>query len=120
MSERTWHRHLPRRRLIAGWLGLVGAAGATAAFGATSCDALKQLAVEHTQVDAAELVTAGVYQPPGGAELTGLPAFCRIHGTVTPVADSRIGFELWLPAADWNGKLEMFGNGGYSSKIAYG
>jgi feruloyl esterase len=38
---------------------------------------------------------------------------------ISPVAGSRFAFELWLPQSGWNGKLQMFGNGGYSSKIGY-
>ena len=63
---------------------------------------------------------AGAYTPGGGAEIDRLPAFCRVHGVIEPVPGSRIGFELWLPDASWNGKIEMFGNGGYSSKMSYG
>ncbi len=49
----------------------------------------------------------------------GLPAFCKIKGVAKPVPASNIGFELWLPADKWNSKLQMFGNGGYSSSISY-
>jgi feruloyl esterase len=38
---------------------------------------------------------------------------------VTPVEGSNVGFEVWLPAAEWNGKIEMLGNGGYSSAMSY-
>src|SRR4051812_33579266 len=120
MRERTLRGQLPRRRLTAALVGLAGVAGITTAFGASSCDAVKRLAIDHTEIDAAESTSAGVYKPPGASEIKDMPDFCRVHGIVTPVPESRIGFELWLPAAGWNGKLEMFGDGGYSSSIAYG
>src|SRR5437764_12105609 len=28
-------------------------------------------------------------------------------------------FEVWLPAADWNGKFEAVGNGGWAGTISY-
>jgi feruloyl esterase len=40
-------------------------------------------------------------------------------GVSQPAAGSRIGFEVWLPKADWNGRLKMFGNAGYSSAVPY-
>ena len=70
-------------------------------------------------IDAAESHPAGAYTPVGGAELAGLPAFCRVHGVVSPVEGSHVGFEVWLPEAEWNGKIEMLGNGGYSSAMAF-
>jgi feruloyl esterase len=42
---------------------------------------------------------------------------CRVKGVIRPVKGSRIGFELWLPRAGWNGRLLMLGNGGYSSAL---
>jgi feruloyl esterase len=39
------------------------------------------------------------------------PAFCRITGNILP----QIQFELSLPAS-WNGRLYMFGNGGYAGE----
>ena len=32
-----------------------------------------------------------------------LPAFCRVAATLTPVPDSEIKIEVWLPVAGWNG-----------------
>jgi feruloyl esterase len=43
---------------------------------------------------------------------------CHVTGELRPAAESRIGFELWLPtAAAWTGRLVMLGNGGYSSSV---
>lgn len=101
-----------------GLLVLMEATGATAA---VTCGDIKSLAIGSTHVDVAEASPAGDYRTPDGAvTIKEMPAFCRVHGTVTPVPGSKIGFELWLPEVGWNGKLQMFGNGGYSSKISYG
>ena len=104
--------------LTATFVGSV-ATGPESSFAASKCDAVKVMHFDHTTIDVAESTPTGSYQPSAGAEVKGLPAFCRVHGTVEPVTGSRIGFDLWLPEVDWNGKLEMFGNGGYSSKVAY-
>jgi feruloyl esterase len=42
---------------------------------------------------------------------------CRVSGVISPAKSSRIGFQLWLPAASWNGRFLMLGNGGYSSAL---
>jgi feruloyl esterase len=47
--------------------------------------------------------------------------FCRIIGVATPVADSHIGFEVWLPpASQWNGKFRGEGSGGSAGAISPG
>ncbi|WP_458094051.1 DUF6351 family protein [Roseomonas sp. WA12] len=87
---------------------------------AANCSALASMALPQARVEVAEEVAAGGYRPPTGPAQEALPAFCRVHGVVTPVPGSRIGFELWMPKDGWNGRLQMFGNGGYSSAISYG
>jgi len=47
-----------------------------------------------------------------------LAAFCRVTATLTPVPDSEIKIEVWLPAAGWNGKLEAVGNGAWAGSIS--
>ncbi|MDB5633538.1 MAG: hypothetical protein JWR49_2393 [Tardiphaga sp.] len=86
---------------------------------AAPCDELLHLKVQDTAIDSAQAVAAGSYRPSPAEEVRDMPAFCRLHGTISPVAGSSVGLELWLPEAGWNGKIEMFGNGGYSSKISY-
>ncbi|HEV3141388.1 MAG TPA: tannase/feruloyl esterase family alpha/beta hydrolase, partial [Vicinamibacterales bacterium] len=46
------------------------------------------------------------------------PAFCRVAATLSPVADSEIKVEVWLPAA-WNNKYQAVGNGGWAGAISY-
>ena len=46
---------------------------------------------------------------------------CRIVGVANPTADSRIGFEVWMPPAiAWNGKFRAEGSGGSAGAISPG
>jgi len=64
---------------------------------------------------AAVVDSGAIADPPGKpAHLV----YCRVIGVVRPVPGSEIGFEVWLPlAGGWTGRLQMFGNGGYSSDL---
>lgn len=112
-------RHLAVTALCSAVVGIAVPFAAAPGMAATHCAQLKEFKPANVQIDTAEPEQAGHFKMPDGVELKDAPAFCRVHGTVSPVADSKIGFEVWLPTTDWNGKIEMFGNGGYSSKIAY-
>jgi feruloyl esterase len=113
-------RTLPRPRPLIAALVIANVAfGLNATFAVTPCDAVRDMRLDHAIIDAAELIAAGSYRPVGAPEVKDVPAFCRVHGNAEPEPGSRIGFELWLPETGWNRKLEMFGNGGYSSKISY-
>ena len=46
-------------------------------------------------------------------------AFCRVAATLTPSSDSDIKVEIWMPAANWNGKFQAVGNGAFNGTIAY-
>jgi feruloyl esterase len=48
-----------------------------------------------------------------------VPAFCRVTGVVRPNKSSRIGYEVWLPEKNWNGRFKMLGNGGYSPALPW-
>jgi feruloyl esterase len=88
------------------------AAGASRA----DCASLMHLALKDTRVLSAETVSGPSFTPPGARRaLTSLPAFCRVSAVIAPA----IHFELWLPLADWNGKFEGTGNGGYAGAIVY-
>ncbi|EEF24842.1 Feruloyl esterase B precursor, putative, partial [Ricinus communis] len=54
-----------------------------------------------------------------GAEISGLPAFCRVAGRIHPEPGSDIRFEVWLPAEGWNGRYMGVGNGGFAGSIRY-
>jgi feruloyl esterase len=79
----------------------------------TSCDRLASFALAHGTVTLARPVDAGAMP-----ELPSLPAFCRVAVTLQPSADSDIKMELWMPAANWNGKFQAVGNGAFSGSIA--
>jgi feruloyl esterase len=92
---------------------------------ADSCESLTSLSLPNAVVTAAQSVVAGAFTPPKRpslpipADYKALPAFCRAAVAVTPVKDSEIKFEIWMPAAGWNGKFVGVGNGGYSGEIWY-
>src|SRR5258708_792631 len=97
------------------------------AYGAT-CESLKSLSLEHTTITLAQAVAAGEFSLPGGGERIAsaqstafkqLPAFCRVAATLKPSADSNIKMELWMPLANWSGKFQAVGNGGWAGAISY-
>src|SRR5262245_4679060 len=91
------------------------------------CDSLSAAPLAGGRVTSASLVAAGAFAPPGAAGRSGaaspyaaLPAFCRVTATLTPTTDSDIRVEVWLPTANWNGKFQAVGNGGWAGSISYG
>ncbi|HEY2380327.1 MAG TPA: tannase/feruloyl esterase family alpha/beta hydrolase, partial [Terriglobia bacterium] len=91
---------------------------------AAACENLSSLKLPNTTITAAEAVAAGAFAPAarggrgGGNAFKDLPAFCRIAATVKPTTDSDIKIEVWMPAAaNWNGKFEAVGNGGWNGSI---
>lgn len=112
-----------KRRLLAGLLlvsvPLVPQRVTTAAQG-TACGDLAALTIPDVVVNAATAVAAGPFVPPGSKASLTLPAFCRVEATARPTSDSEIRFEIWIPpAAEWNGKFQGVGNGGYQGSISY-
>ena len=106
---------------VAGMLSCLSASPAWAA----SCESLAQLALKDAKVTSAELVPAGRFSPPGARPEEGpspfktLGDFCRVAATLTPTSDSDIKIEVWLPSANWNGKFQAVGNGGWAGVISY-
>lgn len=86
---------------------------------ARSCESLAGLLLPQTTISGAAPVGTGSFTPPAGEAIAGLPAFCRVTGVIRPSTDSQIGFEVWLPAAGWNRKLQGVGNGGFAGSITY-
>src|SRR5688572_16976281 len=88
-----------------------------------TCENLASLALPNVTVTEAKMVAPGAFNPPGGGgnpkAFSTLPAFCRVAATLKPSSDSDIKVEVWLPAADWNGKYQAVGNGAFSGSIAY-
>jgi feruloyl esterase len=83
---------------------------------AATCDALAtSVKLPHTSITSAALVEAGAFTPAAPAagarapRFDDLPAFCRIAAVSRPTPQSQIGIEIWLPAANWNGKFQATG-----------
>jgi feruloyl esterase len=91
---------------------------------AGTCEDLATLVLPHTRIILARSEPAGTFTPPKPIQLPGpplanLPAFCRVAADIAPTQDSRIQFEVWMPASGWNGKFMGIGNGGWSGEIWY-
>lgn len=94
---------------------------------AAACkDLARSLHLPHVTVTLAQSVARGAFKPPGPpgfgmspGMFAALPAFCRVAGTIKPTPDSDIRFEVWMPAAGWNGKLLAVGNGVWAGAISY-
>jgi feruloyl esterase len=99
--------------------GTAAIAGATSGRAADSCAALKDLKIEDTTITAAESVPTGSFTAPDSKSYPNLPAFCRVTAIVSPVHDSAIRLEMWLPQEGWKGVFEGTGNGGYSGALNY-
>lgn len=105
---------------------VLGVAPASAQRAPVACANLKLRPPAHTSIVRAELVPAGTFTPPvpnmfgPPTDYSTLPAFCRVVGSIKPTTDSDVRFELWLPAAGWNGTFLQTGNGGAAGLIDYG
>lgn len=108
---------MPRVQMVVAGLSLVLWAGDAAA-APQPCNSLAQLRLPDTTITLA-VSTSGTFTPPDGKPLEGLPAFCRVVGVIRPTSDSHIEFEVWMPAAGWNGKFQGIGNGGFAGAISY-
>lgn len=93
---------------------------------AASCESLASLALPDTTINSTQVVPAGQFTPPGAAAkgkganiYKELPEFCRVAATLKPSSDSDIKIEVWLPASNWNRKLQAVGNGGWAGVISY-
>ena len=97
---------------------------------AATCESLASLKLPSTTITAAQSIVAGAFTLPPGTPpsppglgpsgfFKAMPAFCRVAGTIQPSTDSHIEFEVWLPSAGWNHKLEGAGNGGFAGSINY-
>jgi hypothetical protein len=86
---------------------------------APNCEGLAAIRLPNTTIAVAESRPAGEFTPPGGKPIVNLPAFCRVAGSIKPSQDSDIRFEVWLPSANWNGKFQGVGNGGYAGAITF-
>lgn len=105
-------------------LMVIALSGATAT--AQDSKKLADLKLPDTTIVSADVVAAGAFKAPGGAfegpgpsPYANLPAFRRVTGSIKPTSDSDIRFEVWMPEANWNGKLLGADNGGFAGRINY-
>lgn len=111
-----------RRKFRWQWSAVLPLAALT--FGSASaatCEGLAELKLPNTTITTAQSVAMGAFTPPTGSATPykELPAFCRVAGVIKPTNDSDIKFEVWLPSANWNGKFQGIGNGGFAGSISY-
>jgi feruloyl esterase len=118
-------------RIVVATLLAVVAAGAMtdrSATAAGSCESLAALAIPDATITFAAAVEAGPFSPGapaapaaqgGGAAMKVPRASCRVAATLRPSPDSEIKIEVWLPAANWNGKFQAVGNGAFNGSISY-
>ncbi|HEU5352238.1 MAG TPA: tannase/feruloyl esterase family alpha/beta hydrolase [Terracidiphilus sp.] len=106
-------------RLIISSLGLLIVATSILQAQALKCASLKAQRFATTHIHSAESVAAGPFnipqEGPVPASSEAVPAFCRVRGEVAP----HIGFELWMPAKGWNGRLVSVGSGGFGGAIDF-
>jgi feruloyl esterase len=94
---------------------------------AATCESLLALSRPNTTITLAQPVVTGAFSlpttGPASAQQTAvfkeLPAFCRVAATLRPSSDSDIRIEVWMPLANWNGKFQGVGNGGFAGTITY-
>ena len=55
----------------------------------------------------------------GGQPAAAVPAYCRVLMVLKPSLDSHIETAMFLPVDNWNGKLQVVGNGGWAGSISY-
>jgi feruloyl esterase len=85
------------------------------------CEKLSQLGSPTVSITLARVVDGGNLAGDGSANaLQNLPPFCRVAADLKPTPDSDIHIEVWLPAAQWNGKFIAIGSGGWGGSISYG
>jgi feruloyl esterase len=81
-------------------------------FAQMPCASLAQVKLEHAEI------TSSVAMDEGPLPGTGkMPALCIVKAVAKPTSDSQIGFQVWLPLTNWNGKFEQVGNGGWAGTI---
>jgi len=89
---------------------------------AASCESLKSFHLDAGQIAGAGWIRnandlAVIAQTRLAADVV---PFCRVAAVLTPTSDSHIGVEVWLPpAAGWNGKFKVVGNGGLGGTMPY-
>jgi feruloyl esterase len=101
--------------LLAGTIAAAGAATSALSQPAEQrCSALRSFSLPGLEIVSAVRVTAASVDV--GPSAIEVPASCRLTAVSRPTADSKIGFELWLPDT-WTGRYVQLGNGGFAGNI---
>ena len=106
-------------------IGIAGLLLAPPRAASATCADLAALKLANTTITVQSVGAGAFVLPPGSPRADSsfftafdtLPAFCRVQGVITPVPDSHIEFEVWLPIHQWNGRYIGAGNGGTSGSI---
>ncbi|HVQ16711.1 MAG TPA: tannase/feruloyl esterase family alpha/beta hydrolase, partial [Vicinamibacterales bacterium] len=102
-------------------IAVIGSACLSTTVAAATCESLKSVSLPNVTISSAEIVPAGPFVADGNTAPTQaaqpIPAHCRVKLVLKPSSDSHINAEVWLPAADWNGKFMAVGNGGFGGSI---
>jgi len=83
----------------------------------SDCTRLATLHLPAALVLDAELIPAGRFKADGLEGQPRLGSFCRVVGSGRPSRDSDIRFEVWVPEANWNGRLWGVGNGNFVGDV---
>ena len=100
-------------------LAMGSGARVVAANAGASCADLARLSFEGNTTITAATTVSGTLTTSPSQTLSALPEFCRVIGVSKPTADSRITFEVWMPANGWNGKFLSSGEGGFVGVLNY-
>jgi feruloyl esterase len=94
-----------------------------------SCKSLASLKIPHVTITLAKSIhTPPAFKVPSFPGRLGTPPgmtvsvpFCRVAGFATPVNNSHISFEVWLPVpSKWNGLYVGVGNPAFVGAVMYG
>jgi len=87
---------------------------------AMACENLHTLKLNQTTITESIRVPAGTFKDPSGPwPAEDVPERCQVKGVIRPTSDSEINFEIWMPTASWNHKLQGSGNGGFAGALNY-
>lgn len=109
---------------------LAVASSPVAGIAAGDCEALARVELDQVKITSAKAQPAGepvagaklpnmTGTPGAGPDVSGLPAFCRVVGSIHPESDSDIRFEVWLPEQGWDGRFNGANSGGFAGYINY-
>jgi len=84
------------------------------------CAALQKAQIKNTQIELAQALPANSnLKSVDGTTVTTSTPVCRVVATVSTAPEKHLGIEVWLPLADWNGRLLGTGKTGFGGYIDY-